>query len=204
VISRTSAILYKKTDKTIRQIRGELDVDYVVTGTVSWDKSAGEQGRVRVSPQLIRASDDTQLWSNSYQRDMESIFSVQAEIAEEIIKQLDLTILAPAREAIESRPKENLKAYDFYLRGVDLWDRAYTYANPLGYLNAVKMFEKAVELDPDFVGAYIWLSEAHSWIFHNGIDMTEERLAKSKAAVDKALALAPDLPEALKALGDYY
>ena len=204
VISRTSAILYKKTDKTIRQIRGELDVDYVVTGTVSWDKSAGEQGRVRVSPQLIRASDDTQLWSNSYQRDMESIFSVQAEIAEEIIKQLDLTILAPAREAIESRPTENLKAYDFYLRGVDLWDRAYTYANPLGYLNAVKMFEKAVELDPDFVGAYIWLSEAHSWIFHNGIDMTEERLAKSKAAVDKALALAPDLPEALKALGDYY
>ncbi|MBA7649748.1 Serine/threonine-protein kinase PknD [subsurface metagenome] len=204
VISRTSAIQYKKTDKTIKQIREELKVDYVVTGTVSWDKSAGEQGKVRVSPQLIRASDDTQLWSNKYERDMESIFNVQAEIAEEVIKQLDLTILAPAREAIESRPTENLKAYDFYLRGVDQWDRAFIYVNPLGYLGAVKMFEKAVELDPDFVVTYIWLSEAHSSIFHNGIDRTEERLAKSKAAVDKALELAPDLPEALKALGNYY
>jgi len=204
VISRTSAIQYKKTDKTIKQIREELEVDYVVTGTVSWDKSAGEQGRVRVSPQLIRASDDTQLWSSRYERDMESIFNVQSEIAEEIIKQLDLTILAPAREAIESRPTKNLEAYDFYLRGVDQWDRAFTYVNPLGYLGAVKMFEKAVELDPDFVVAYIWLSEAHSSIFHNGIDMTDERLAKSKAAVDKALEFAPDLPEALKALGNYY
>ncbi|MCK4759437.1 MAG: protein kinase, partial [Candidatus Aminicenantes bacterium] len=204
VISRTSAIQYKKTDKTIKQIREELKVDYVVTGTVSWDKSAGGHGRVRVSPQLIRASDDTQLWSNKYERDMESIFDVQSQIAEEVIKQLDLKILAPAREAIESRPTENLKAYDFYLRGVDQWDRAVIYMNPLGYLGVVKMFEKAVELDPDFVVAYIWLSEAHSWIFHNGIDMTEERLAKSKAAVDKALELAPELPEALKALGNYY
>ena len=204
VISRTSAIQYKKTDKTIRQIREELDVDYVVTGTVSWDKTAGEEGRVRVSPQLIRASDDTQLWSNRYEREMEGIFSVQSEIAEEIIKQLDLTILAPAREAIESRPTENLKAYDFYLRGVDQWDRAVMYLNPLGNLGAVKLFEKAVEQDPGFVVAYIWLSEAHSWIFHSGIDRTEERLAKSKAAVDRALELAPDLPEALKALGDYY
>jgi TolB-like protein/Tfp pilus assembly protein PilF len=204
VISRPSAIQYKKTDKTIKKIREELEVDYVVTGTVSWDKTPGEQGRVRVSPQLIRASDDTQLWSNRYERDMEGIFSVQSEIAEEVIKQLDLTILAPAREAIESRPTKNLKAYDLYLRGVDQWDRAFIYVNPLVYLGAVKMFEKAVELDPDFVVAYIWLSEAHSSIFHNGIDRTEERLAKSKAAVDRALELAPDLPEALKALGDYY
>ncbi len=204
VISHTSAKQYKKTDKTIKQIRGELDVDYVVTGNVSWDKSAGEQGRVRVSPQLIRASDDTQLWSNPYVRDMEGIFSVQSEITEEIIKQLDLTILAPAREAIESRPTKNLKAYDLYLRGVDQWDKADTYMNPLLYLGAVKMFEKAVELDPDCVVAYIWLSEAHSYLFHMGVDRSEERLARSKAAVDRALQLAPDLPEALKALGDYY
>ncbi len=204
VISRTSAIQYKKTDKTIRQIREELDVDYVVTGTVSWDKTAGEQGRVRVSPQLIRASDDTQLWSSRYEREMEGIFSVQSEIAEEIIKQLDLAILAPAREAIESRPTKNLKAYDLYLRGVDQWDRAVMYINPLWYLGAVKLFEKAVELDPNFIVAYIWISEAHSIIYHNGIDRSEERLARSKAAVDRALQLAPDLPEALKALGDYY
>jgi serine/threonine protein kinase/tetratricopeptide (TPR) repeat protein len=204
VISRTSAIQYKKTDKTIKKIREELDVDYVVTGTVSWDKSAGEQGRVRVSPQLIRASDDTQLWSNKYERDMQGIFNVQSEIAEEVVKQLDLTLLAPERQALMARPTENLKAYDYFLRGIDHRNKGDLYVDSKEYLRAVEMFDKAVELDPNFVLAYIQLSEDHSWIYHQGFDQTEERLAKSKTALDKALELQPDLPEAKKALGDYY
>jgi len=204
VISRTSAIQYKKTDKTIKKIREELDVDYVVTGTVSWDKSAGEQGRVRVSPQLIRASDDTQLWSNKYERDMQGIFNVQSEIAEEVVKQLDLTLLAPERQALMARPTENLKAYDYFLRGIDHRNKGDLYVDSKEYLRAVEMFDKAVELDPNFVLAYIQLSEVHSWIYHQGFDQTEERLAKSKTALDKALELQPDLPEAKKALGDYY
>jgi serine/threonine protein kinase/tetratricopeptide (TPR) repeat protein len=204
VISRTSAIQYKKTDKTIKQIREELDVDYVVTGTVSWDKSAGEHGRVRVSPQLIQASDDTQLWSNRYERDIERIFGVQSEIAEEVIKQLDLTLLAPERRALMARPTENLEAYDYFLRGIDHRNRGDLYVDLREYLRAVEMFEKAVELDPNFVLAYIRLSDIHSWIFHQGMDQTKERLAKSNVAVDKALELQPDLPEAQRALGDYY
>jgi len=204
VISRTSAIQYKKTDKSIKKIREELDVDYVVTGTVSWDKSVGEQGRVRVSPQLIRASDDTQLWSNKYERDMQGIFNVQSEIAEEVIKQLDFTLLAPERQALLARPTKNLEAYDYFLRGIDHSNKGDLYIDSQENLRAVEMFEKAVELDPNFVLAYIRLSELHSWIFHQGIDQTKERLAKSMEAVDKALELQPDLPEAKQALGDYY
>jgi serine/threonine protein kinase/Flp pilus assembly protein TadD len=204
VISRTSAIQYKKTDKTIKQIREELDVDYVVTGTVSWDKSAGEHGRVRVSPQIIRASDDTQLWSERYERDIEGIFNVQSEIAEEVIKQLDLTILAPERLALMARPTENIEAYDYFLRGVDHSNKGDLYVDSREHLRAIEMFERAVELDPNFVLAYIRLSDVHSWIYHQGFDQTEERLAKSKVAVDKALELQPDLPEAKQALGDYY
>lgn len=204
VISRISAIQYKKTDKTIKQIREELDVDYVVEGTVIWDKGAGEQGRVRVLPQLIRASDDTQLWSESYERDMESVFDVQSEIAEKVIKQLDLTLLEPERQALMARPTGNLKAYDYFLRGIDHKNKGDLHVDSREHFRAAEMFERAVELDPNFVLAYIRLSDVHSWIYHQGYDQTEERLAKSKEAVDKALKLQPDLPEAKQALGDYY
>jgi serine/threonine protein kinase/Tfp pilus assembly protein PilF len=204
VISRTSAIQYKKTEKTIRQIREELNVDYVVAGTVRWDKSVGEKGRVRVAPQLIRASDDTQLWSNNYQHSLEDIFSVQSEIAEEVIKQLDLTLLEPERRTLKDKPTENLEAYDFYLRGKEHNRKAAIYLDRKEYEPAIEMLERATDLDPSFMDAYILLSYIHSWLFFQGMDKTEERLAKSKTAVDKALEIQPDYPEAKRALGYYY
>src|SRR4030066_657399 len=100
VISRASAIQYKKTNKTIRQIKQELDVDYVLTGTVRWDKAPGQKGRVRISPQLIRAQDDTQIWSKTYEQALEDIFAIQTGISEEVVKQLDLTLLEPERQAL--------------------------------------------------------------------------------------------------------
>jgi serine/threonine protein kinase/tetratricopeptide (TPR) repeat protein len=204
VISRNSAIQYKNTEKTIKQIGEELDVDYVVAGTVRWDKSVGKKGRVRVSPKLIQAPDDTQLWSEDYEHSLEDIFSVQSEIAEEVIKQLDLTILEPERRALKARPTENLEAYDYYLRGNEHWDKAAISFNDQELIRAIEMFDRATELDPNFVDAYISLSYLHSWLFHQGIDRTEERLDKSKAAVDKALEIRPDYPEAKSALGYYH
>jgi len=205
VISRTSAIQYKKTEKTIKQIREELNADYVVAGTVRWDKSVGEKGRVRVSPKLIQASDDTQLWSENYEHILADIFGVQAEIAEEIARQLDLTILAPERKALQAKPTENLAAYDFYLRGREFADRAilglFSYQD---FKGALASFEKAVELDPEFAEAYTSMSRIHSWLYGLEIDRTEERLAKAKAAVDKALEIQPDSPAAKRALGAYY
>jgi serine/threonine protein kinase/tetratricopeptide (TPR) repeat protein len=205
VISRTSAIQYKETNKTIEQIQKELNVDFVLAGTVRWDKTAGEKGRVRVSPQLIRAADDTQLWFETYERDIENIFGVQSGIAEQVIKQLDITILEPERKALTARPTENLEAYDYYLRGREYQTKAATsLSDEEEYTRAIEMYEKAIELDPDIVPAYISLSYIHSWMFFAGYDKTKERLAKSKAAVDKALELQPNLPEALEALGYYY
>ena len=100
VISRTSASQYKKTNKTIGQIKRELNIDYALTGTVRWEKPAGRKARVRVSPQLIRAQDDTQAWSQTYEQEIEAIFAIQTGIAEEVVKQLDLTLLEPERRAL--------------------------------------------------------------------------------------------------------
>ena len=97
VISRTSALKYKNTNKTVKQIGKELDVDYILEGAVRWDRNSDGKGRVRVTPQLIRVEDDTHFWSESYDRVLEDIFSVQSEIAEQVARKLDLAILEPER-----------------------------------------------------------------------------------------------------------
>jgi serine/threonine protein kinase/Flp pilus assembly protein TadD len=204
VISRTSAIQYKNTDKTIRQIGDELGIDYALEGSVRWDRSAGGNGRVRVTPQLIRVSDDSHLWSERYDRVIEDIFSVQSEIAEQVAQQLDLTVLEPERRALNARPTDNLEAYDCYLRGLEHEGRGWAYLDNQEFEQAIEMLEKATELDPDFVLAYVRISRIHSRMYHFGIGRTEERLEKSRAAVDRALELKPDLPEAQQALAVYY
>jgi len=201
VISRASAIQYKKTNKTIRQIREELNIDYVLSGTVRWDKNVGQYGRVRVTPQLVRAEDDTQIWSNTYEQSVEDIFGIQTRIAESVTKQLDLTILEPERSGLEARPTENPQAYDYFLRGNDLAQKASSLEE---YEQAIGLYEKAIGIDPRFAQAYITLSRLHTKLYHLGVDRTEVRLAKSKAAVDKAIELEPNLPEAKEALAYYY
>jgi eukaryotic-like serine/threonine-protein kinase len=205
VISRATAVQYKKTGKTTRQIRDELNVDYILAGTVRWDKSASGKGRTRVTPQLVRATDDTQIWTKTYEQPLEDIFQVQSSIAEEVTKQLDITLLEPERKALFARPTENIKAYEIYLRAGDEYSRANSARDLQGINRAIELVEKAVQLDPNFVLVYVGLSSVHSSLYAvSGLDRTKERLAKSKAAVDRALELQPDSPEAKLALAYYY
>jgi TolB-like protein/Tfp pilus assembly protein PilF len=204
VISRTSAVQYKNTNKTIRAIGEELGVDYVLEGAVRWNRSVEGRGRVRITPQLIRTSDDTHLWADSYDRIIEDIFSIQSEIAEKVASQLDLTVLEPERRALNAKPTDNLEAYDYYLQGRKHEFQGWSNSDPQEFQRGIELLEKAIELDPEFAYAHIFLSTNHSWMYFSGWDRTEERLAKSKAAVDKALELQPNLPEAHLAMGFYY
>jgi serine/threonine-protein kinase len=202
VISRSSAIRYKKTDKTIKEIGEELGVDFVLEGTVRWDRSPEGKGRVRVTPQLIRVLDDTNLWSARYDRVIEDIFAVQSDIAEQVIHQLDITLLEPEQRALKAKPTDNLEAYQAYLRGID-----YVMKPDLTeeqFRLAVQMLERAIELDPNFALAFVWLSEALSSLSHLRYDLTEENISKAKAAADRVLELQPELPEGHMALGFYY
>ncbi|MFQ5640257.1 MAG: protein kinase, partial [bacterium] len=116
VISRTSITQYKQTDKTLQQIGEELGVGYVLEGTVRWDHSPDGPGRVRVTPQLIRVSDDTHLWSDRYNAVLTDIFQVQSDIAERVSEVMNVAVLASERRSLESIPTDNLEAYDAYLR----------------------------------------------------------------------------------------
>jgi TolB-like protein/tRNA A-37 threonylcarbamoyl transferase component Bud32 len=204
VISRTSAFQYKDSGKSTRQIGEELGVDYVLQGTVRWNRTADGKGRVRVTPQLIRVADDSHIWSEHYDRILEDIFLVQTDIAEKVIRKLDIAVLEPERKALYSRPTENLEAYDLFLQARDLVGQAYNNRDSGIFDEAIDLYDRAIEKAPDFTYAYIDLSVTHSLIYAMGVDRTEERRILARNAVNRAIELEPDLPDAQLALGLYY
>ncbi len=201
VISRTSAFQYKKTEKTIKDIGKELNVNYVLEGTVTWNRGLDGTGRVRVTCKLIRVSDDSQLWSGRFDRLIEDIFSVQTEIAEQVTKKLDLYLLDPARTALSSKPTNNLEAFDLYLKSKDVSAKAYLGQNLQDYERAINLLLEAVKEDPDFTQAFLSLFEIHLHLYTDGIDRSEERLVKIRVALDNAIELEPDLPSVQLAIG---
>jgi TolB-like protein len=147
VIARTTAIQYKDSEKTAREIGDELGVDYVLEGTVRWESPADGTGRVRVTPQLIRVGDDTHVWAEIYEEPLESVFAVQTQIAERVVDALDVTIREPERLALQAQPTENIDAYRYYQLGNQLLKRS---TSPAAAQQAIEMFELAVQIDPDF------------------------------------------------------
>lgn len=201
VISRQSAMRYRKTEKTARQIAGELRVDYILEGTVQRERPSDVTSRVRIIPQLINASDDAHVWAQAYDNDMREVFQVQSDLAEQVAHALNITLVERERRVLASRPTENMEAYDYYLRGNEHWHRR-LYGNELKA--AIQMYDKAVELDPKFALAYAQLSQAHATMYWFYYDHTPKRLETAKDAVDRALRLDANLPEAHLALGYYY
>ena len=102
MISRTSAVQYNRSGKTIREIGQDLGAGYVLEGTVRWDQRAGS--RVRITPQLIRVSDDTHLWTERYDRILDDIFAVQSEIAQNVISHLEASLLEGGSRALATKP----------------------------------------------------------------------------------------------------
>ncbi|MHC4086032.1 MAG: tetratricopeptide repeat protein [Planctomycetota bacterium] len=201
VISRQSAMQYKGREKNTRQIAKELSVDYILEGTVQRERPSDPTSRVRIIPQLIRVRDDTHVWAETYDDDMSEVFQVQSDLAERVAQALDITLLEPERRALASRPTENIKAYDYYLRGNEYYHRSLLEND---FRIAIRMYEKAVELDPTFALTYAQLSRAHVFMYWFYYDRSDARRAMAKQAVDRAFQLNPNLPEAHLALGHYY
>nr|MBA3258563.1 protein kinase [Gemmatimonadales bacterium] len=199
VISRTSAEQYRETDKSVKEIGRELGVDYILEGGVRWQRVGGSS-RVRVTPQLIRVADDRHLWAGRYDETLEEVFQVQSRIAEQVATALDLALQPPQQEALAVKPTDDLRAYDFYLRGNDYFDRP---GDPEAYRTAEEMYIRATELDPAFAMAFARLARIHISQFHFA-ERTAGRLTKARSAAESALRLQPDLPEAHLALGQIH
>src|SRR5437016_7447717 len=201
VLGSTSAIAYKGTKKTILDVGRELGVAYILEGSVRWEQPSHGRARVRVTPQLVSTADGTHLWAEVYDEPADEIFRVQSDIAQKVVRALDLTLLAAQRRVVEAVPTRNLEAYDAYLRGND-YQRNGT---DEGHIRAaLRLYERAVELDSLFAPAYALLSRMQTRMYWAYYDRSPDRLVRARRAVDRALELEPNLPEAHHSLGTYY
>jgi serine/threonine protein kinase/tetratricopeptide (TPR) repeat protein len=198
VISRTSCVAYKKTEKTLRQIADELGVSYILEGTTRWDHSR-RPPRVRINAQLIRVSDDTHIWADAYDRPIVQILDTQTEIAKAVVNALKVPLLDREEQQLASTALDNSPAYEEYLHGLAYVNRPDFSANDAR--SAIQRFERAVAIDSTYALAYAALSYAYSRLYLMGVKDRSELLEKAEAALQRALELNPELPEALLAKG---
>jgi eukaryotic-like serine/threonine-protein kinase len=201
VTARSSSNLYKKTTKSPQEIGRELGVDYLLTGTVRWEKGpAGNH--VRVSPELIQVSSGSTKWQEPFDAALTDVFQVQADVAKQVAQALDLALGSAQRAALAERPTANAAAYDAYLKG-EAASQALGTGDPLRLRTAIGFYEQAVALDSGFAQAWAELSRAHSLIYANGSPSPGSD-RRAREAAERALRLAPNQPAGHLALGDYF
>jgi TolB-like protein len=192
---RTSSYQYRDTKKSTALIGKELNVNYLIGGSVGHE---GSNLKIRVY--LIDSKADRQVWSNEYTREMNQLFSTQSEIAKEIASELKAELTTEEIKNIEKKPTENLEAYNYYLQG-----NYYYKASGSGVNNiAIELYEKAIRLDPGFALAFTRIAICLLDKYFSYEEHTEDILRKSKQVIDNAIEIDPDLPEAHLALGIYY
>jgi len=198
VISRTSTQRYKKTHQKLSEIAKQLGVTNLLEGSV---QKTNDQ--VRVNVQLIRAVNDSHLWAETFDRKLTDIFSVESEVAKAIADRLRAKLTGEEEEVIAAKPTNNPQAYDAYLRGL-----AYTLKtgnSPGNTLGAQKYLKEAVRLDPKFALAWALLSYVDALGYLTlSLQPTEALRDETGQAAETALALQPNLGEAILAKGYYY
>ena len=196
VISRASTQSYGSRPPNLAKIGRQLGVAHILEGSVQ--KSGN---RVRVNVQLLDAASDDHLWAETYDRTLEDVFAVETEVAQKVASSLQAQLTRDEREALTKKPTDNPAAYEAFLKARTLLlASAYERANSERVLDSL---QSAVKLDPGFADAWAQLSIANSWIYWSGFDPTPGRLAAAKATLDRAAALAPDLPRVEKARAMY-
>jgi len=198
VIARTSVAQYKGTAKPVAQIGAELGVTSILEGSV---RKSGDQ--LRISVQLIDVQSEEHRWAESYDRKLENVFAIQAEVAEQTAEALKLEMLGADRNAVRGRPTPNIAAYDLYLRGIQA-ARRFT-PGPAQHLHsgrdATQYFEEAIRRDPQFSAAH--LSLANHLLAVGGVTReSREAFSRAREHVDQAIAIDGNSSEAHTARGN--
>lgn len=199
VVSRTSVLSYKGTKKPVRQIGSELGVGTLLEGSV---RRAGN--RVRVTAQLIDATTDEHIWAETYDRELQDIFAIQAELAKSIAEALRIALTDQESATLARRPTENLAAYELLLRHRELSTRE---GNTLERVKeSTALLQQAVTLDPDFAIAWAELATVYSQSYFWYFNRTATRLTEAEQAITRAQELAPDNLDVIAFTGDvaYY
>jgi TolB-like protein/Tfp pilus assembly protein PilF len=195
VISRTSVMQYRGKPTSVREIGKALGVSNILEGSV---RRSGN--KVRVNVQLIDANTDEHLWANDYDRDVTDVFAIQSDLAQEIAERLKAKLSSDEKSQMTRKPTENGEAYLAFVQ-------AHNLAADVEDLEKLKqseqLYQRAIDLDPNFALAIARYSQLESWIMHT-FERTPERREKARSLAERALQLQPDLPEAHLARGFSY
>ena len=195
VISRTSVMQYRGRPTNLREIGKALGVSNILEGSV---RRSGN--RVRVNVQLIDANTDEHLWASDYDRDVTDVFAIQSDLAREIANALQAKLSAAEKSQMTQKPTENGEAYLAFVQAHDL---SCSYEDPVKLKQSEQLYQRAIDLDPNFALALARYSQLESWM-SRGHERTSEHREKARSLADRALRLQPDLPEAHLALGFSY
>lgn len=187
VVARTSAFSVAGKRLDVREVGRTLSVGAVLEGSV---RQAGD--RLRVTAQLIDAESGFHLWSDRFDRDAGDIFAIQDELSLAIVEHLKVSLQIGERAALQKRPTTDPEAYAFYLKGL------YLFARPRPDLldTALRFFRQALDLDPGFAKAWVGIGYVHAMLANLNFAVPSEAWPKAKAAIEKALLLDEQLPEA--------
>jgi TolB-like protein/DNA-binding winged helix-turn-helix (wHTH) protein/Tfp pilus assembly protein PilF len=189
VVSRSTAMAYKNTNKPLSEIARELHVDAVVEGTVL---RAGN--RVRITAELVQVSTDHHLWADTYESQMGDVLTLQNRVTSAIVNEIRINLTPEDKERLAKKPAVNPEAYEDYLKGRYYWNKR----SDEGFNKAIGYFEEATRIDPQYALAYAGLADCYgivgATIFGNS--PTSEVAPKAKAAATRALELDPTLAEA--------
>jgi serine/threonine-protein kinase len=188
VISRTSVMRYKDTDKSLHAIGQELNVGTIIEGSVLW---AGDQ--VRISVQLIDAVNDRHIWANSYNSNLDDVLGLQRRVAEDVANQIEVELTDQEKHRLAAVPVVDKEAYEMYLQGRFNWNQR----RPDSIERAIDFYEKAIELDPGYALAYAGLAESYvvlaTWGFDERVRRAHEtarEMAEKALSIDEELAAA--------------
>jgi TolB-like protein/Tfp pilus assembly protein PilF len=192
VIGRTSVMAYKRTTKTLAEIGCELNASHVVESSLR-----AEGGRLRITAKLIRARDQVQIWSSSYDSEPVSMLTFQRELGAAIAEQIRLQLSPERLIALARRQTKNAEAYDLYLRGRYFWHQL----TPPTTKRAIENFTRATQLDPNYALAWTGIADAYASAPINGDAPSLDAWARAREAAARAIAAEPDLAEAQTSQG---
>ncbi len=194
VIARTSVMHYKSTQENAEQIGRELGVQYVLEGSVRRDAE-----RVRITAQLIRAGDQTRLWTKEFDREVQSLLAVQSEIALETADEIRQTLgtkKSGAARAAVAMSREDYEAYDQYLKGMYFLNKR----TAEGFNQAIGCFREAIKRNPKDAPAYAGLANSYTLLSGYSLLPANKYMSQARAAALRAVELNDKLPEAHTAL----
>ncbi len=186
IFPRSEMLAFRDKSSTAPQVGQQLGASFVLEGTI---RRSGN--RLRITAQLVEIATRHSVWAERYDRQLEDVFAIQDEIARSIAQALRITLTPQEEKIISQKPTENTQAYDFYLRG-----RSYTRRENMDY--ALQMFEQAIQLDKNFPLAHAGIAYLCGLSFELR-EQKQEWITRGLAACDRAMALAPDLPEVMVA-----